>query len=318
MANLQRVYRGYDNVWDINRTTAQQQYTFGFDRPRDIIGLRAASIRAAREFQQQYPDKEIVILYSGGMDSEWLCESFYLAGVPFRPLIVDYTDGINESANAHDLEWANRWLERRGVQTAIRWAFDLRKWYGSAEQKEIAERSQMSELAYSGQFRAMLEFQHKDRIFLNGYDEPVIVADDGGDGGDGDGKERTWNLVYNERHYAIHKFMNAYNFHTQPGGWIDANVFAAYTTCPQWQVLVANLVEPKVWNSELVKTRIYASAFPFMEARPKYTGFERMLDVVVPATKMWRQYIEETYGTLWLQDWSRPIKDVWLELKGDV
>jgi hypothetical protein len=303
---MERLYRGYSGVADVPRTNNQQNYEFWFDRPRDILSLREASIRAAREFGERYKDKEIIILYSGGMDSEWLCESFLLAKVPFRPLIVNYNND-----NAHDLQWARRYLERRKIQNAIEWNFDLRSWYGSQEQFEIAERCQMSELAYSGQFRAMLEFQHQDRIFLNGYDEPVISADDSGD-------ERVWNLVYNERHYAIHKFMAAYGFNTQPGGWVDANVFAAYTMCPMWQMLVANLVQPQTWNSELVKAKIYGTAFPFMEARTKYTGFETMLDVVVPATKKWRAYTDEKYGTRWLQDWSRPIKDVWRELLGEV
>jgi hypothetical protein len=57
----------------------------------------------------------------------------------------------------------------------------------------------------------MLEFQHPDRVFLNGYDEPVITADDSSG-------VREWNLTYNERHYAIHKFMQAYGFVTQVGG----------------------------------------------------------------------------------------------------
>lgn len=299
-----RLYRGYDGVADVPRVNSQQNYEFWFDRPDRILPLREASVRAASEFGRKYGNKEIVILYSGGMDSEWLCESFVNAKVPFTPLIVNYNND-----NAHDLEWARRYLQRRGINNAIEWNFDLRSWYGSQEQFEIAERCQMSELAYSGQFRAMLEFQSADRIFLNGYDEPVITADDSG-------AERQWNLIYNERHYAIHKFMAAYGFNTQPGGWVDANVFAAYTFCPMWQMLVANMMHPQVWNSELVKGKIYQTAFPFMETRTKYTGFETMLDVIVPATKRWREYTSSKYDTKWLQDWVRPIKDVWRELKG--
>lgn len=305
LASQERLYRGYDGVADTRRQNPSQNYEFWFDRPRDgkILPLREASIRAAKEFAAQYEGKEIIILYSGGMDSEWLCESFFLAGVPFRPLVVQYGDD-----NAHDMYWARRYLERRGLmQQTLWWNFDLRGWYGSAEQWEIASNSQLSEMAYSGQFKAMLEHQHVDRVFLSGYDEPVITADDSG-------SVREWNLIYNERHSAVHKFLHHYGFTHKPGGWVDANVFASYVMCPMWQMLVANMVQPQVWNSEMVKAKIYQTAFPFMEVRPKYTGFETMLDVIVPETKRWRQHTMNQWQTEWLQDWVRPIRSVWSEI----
>lgn len=303
---MKRLYRGYDGVADIFRTSSQQNYTFGFDIPTEITDLKTASIAAAQEFGLKYQDREIMILYSGGLDSEWLCESFFLAGVPFTPVIVRYSGSDNE----HDLKWATRYLERRQLlQRTLYWDFDLRGWYGSNEQFEIAENSQLSELAYTGQFKAMLELNRPDRIFLNGYDEPVITAAD-------DSGQRQWNLTYNERHYAVHKFSQHYGIPTQQGGWVNSSVFAAYVNSPVWQLLVANLVNPLIWNSELLKVNIYQKAFPFLEARPKYTGFENMLDVVVPATKKWRSLLKAKHDTLWLQEWRRPIKEVWLELKG--
>lgn len=299
---MPRLYRGYDGVPDIMRTSADQKYQFWFDKPTKMVGLRRASIEAAKEFGERWANKEIVIMYSGGLDSEWVCESFVLAGVPFTPLIVNY-NGDNE----HDLYYARRYLERRKITNAIEWKFDLRSWYGSEEQFEIARNAQMAELAYSGQFKAILEHNNGHRVFLNGYDEPVISADDSTG-------TREWMLTYNERHYSIHKLMSYYNIPTEIGGWIDANVFSAYTRTPMWQWLVANLQNPQIWNSEMMKNRIYPLAFEFLEPRIKYTGFEKMLDVVVPATQRWRKVCIEKYGTQWLEDWSCNIKDVWKEL----
>lgn len=296
-----RLYRGYDGVPDSRRMTPEQKYEFWFDPPTEYLSLRDASIKAAKDFGEAYADKEIMVMYSGGLDSEWVCESFYLAGVPFTPLIVNY-DGANE----HDLYWARRYLEARKI-TPLEWKFDLKGWYGSAEQFEIAEASQMAELAYTGQFKAILEHHNSNRVFLNGYDEPVISADDSG-------ADREWLLTYNERHYAIHKLMKHYDIPTQLGGWVDANVFSGYVRSPMWQWLVANLEYRQVWNSEIMKIKIYQRAFPNLELRPKYTGFESMLETVVPATQAWKKSCMERHGTMWLQDWTRPIKDVWKEL----
>lgn len=302
---MPRLYRGYDGVPDIRRTSADQHYQFWFDPPERVEGIRGASIRAAREFGERWAqDFEIVVMYSGGLDSEWICESLYLAQVPFRPLVVNY-----KGQNEHDLYWARRYLERRNLlDRTIFWDFDLRGWYGSAEQFEIAEAAQIAELAYTGQFKALLEHANGHRMFLNGYDEPVITANDAG-------PDRVWNLEYNERHYAIHKLMSVYGVPTQVGGLVDSNMFASYVMCPMWQWLVANLQNSMIWNSELMKVQIYQYAFPFLEARPKYTGFENMLDVVVPATEAWKKRCREHHGTDWLETWSRPIRDVWAEIK---
>ena len=296
-----RLYRGYDGVADIRRTSPEQNYQFWFDKPTIRKTLRQASIDAAKAFGKKYADKEIVILYSGGLDSEWVCESFFTAGVKFTPLVINY-NGENE----HDLVWARKYLQQRNLK-ALEWNFDLRGWYGSEEQFEIAKAGQVAELAYTGQFKAIIEHNTSDRIFLNGYDEPVIAADDSHGA-------RQWMLTYNERHYSIHKLTSYYNIPTQPGGWVDANVFTGYVCSPMWQWLVANLEHSQIWNSEIMKTKIYQRAFPTLIPRPKYTGFESMLDVVIPATQTWKKRCREVYGTEWLQDWSRPIKDVWKEL----
>lgn len=281
------------------RERPEQSYEFWYDMPQRIQSLNRASVQAAIEFWRRHSNKEIVILYSGGLDSEWVCEAFWQARVPFTPLVVDYC-----GANEHDLVWARRWLDLRKITNTIWWRFDLRAWYGSSEQLEIAEASQLAELAYTGQYKAVLEHSTGNRIFVSGYDEPVITADDSG-------TDRNWLLTYNERHYSIHKFFAHYGIPTEPGGWLDANVFAAYIHCPMWQWLVANLGNKMMWNSELVKARIYGTAFPALVPRPKYTGFENMLDIVVPATNRWHRTCVEKHGTRFLQDWSRPIKEVW-------
>jgi hypothetical protein len=300
--SIPRIYRGYDGVTDINRTSKDQTYQFWFDKPTRLGTLRQESIQACKDFRES-TDKEIVVLYSGGLDSEWLLEAFWLAKIPVTPLVIRY-----HGANDHDIYWAQRYLDRRQYQNVMWHDLDLVNWYGSAEQKEIAWNAQTPELAYAGQFKAILELNTGNRVFLNGYDEPVITGDDS------TGK-REWNLSYNERHYAVHKLFKHYGVPHPGGGWLNSNVFASYVTCPTWQMLVSNLSSRSLWNSELAKVNIYRDAFPFLESRPKYTGYETILDLVVHHQKAWQAEVFEKTGQKWLQDWSRPIKDVWRDLK---
>jgi hypothetical protein len=73
-------------------------------------------------------------------------------------------------------------------------------------------------------------------------------------------------------------------------------------------------VSPQVWNSELKKPMLYSSAFPIMEPRPKYTGFEKALDFVVASAKAWQKEIVERQGWKWADSWSRDVRDVWADM----
>lgn len=298
------VYAGYDGVFAAKRVRAEQQYSLWFDKPGELASLYRASRRAAADLRRQVDGAEIVVLYSGGMDSEWVIESMIAANVKCRPLIVVYKDGLN----AHDIGWAKRYLERRGIQDALWWELDLRAWYGSHEQREIAWNTQTIELAYTGHFKAMLANRARGRIFVTGYEEPLIVADDSG-------PQRQWRLSCHERHYSVIKFFDHYEVVGVPC-WarFSAELFAAYTTNPLNQLLVANLVSPQIWNSELKKTQLYASAFPMMGRRPKFTGFEKALDFVVAGAKDWQKEIVERQGWKWDGSWSRDICEVWAEM----
>ena len=297
-----RIFKGYDGVADIPRTNNEQRYQVWFEKPTRLpMSLRQESLAAAKDLAATYPDKELMVLFSGGLDSEWICESLWTAGVKFTPTVM------NNGANDHDLYWARRWCAKRGV-TPYEHFFDLKSWYGSSEQFEIAANCQTTELAYTGQLKTMLDLNSPDRVFIHCYDEPGLVADDSG-------PERVWNLYYSERHYSVTKFLTHYGINSKPNGWIDTNLTNAFIRTPTMQMLVANLWRPQIWSSEMLKVKYYQGAVPSLEARHKYTGFENMLDVVVPINQQWKITCQERYGTIWMDDFSRPIKDVWRELE---
>ena len=295
-----RVLVGYDHVADARRTNADQKFETWFDQPDLIESLSAASVRAAREVGES-TDKEIVILYSGGMDSEWILESFFLAGVPVTPLLVNYRDGLND----HDMAYAQRYLGRRGITKSLLDTLDLRKWYGSQAQKDIAELSQTPELAYTTQFQAIEKLNNGSRFFITGYDEPGIQADDSAE-------VRRWNLFYNERHYSVVKLFRALGVPGIPNwGRYSSALLAAYVCQPQWQMLVANLYNPTVWNAEMIKIPMFQAHFPFMEARPKFTGFEKSLSFIIDETRKWKNSVKERLGYNWSDEWRCDIHEVW-------
>ncbi len=299
------VYLGYDGVANAMRERNDQNYQVWFDRPEYQHGsLREESIKAARSIRDS-TDKEIVVLYSGGLDSEWTMESFRLAGIKVTALRVIYANGGND----HDMFWANRYLKRTNHESVIDYKLDLADWYKSDEQKSLALATQTPELAYTAQFRALLESQNGNRVFITSYDEPLLVADDT------DKENRKWNVTYSERHYSVVKLFENYGV-DGCSNWSrqSSSLFAAFVTQPQWMALASNLYNPLVWNSEMIKVPMFQFAFPNLEARTKYTGFEQSLSFVVEGGKAWRKHLEEVHGMKFMQDYSEPIEQIWAKL----
>lgn len=293
------VYLGYDGVADAFRTSQDQKYDLMIAKPSRWGTLAQESLESARRIRDS-TDKEIVVLYSGGLDSEWVLESFRLARIPVTALCVVYKNGLN----SHDMWWARRYLARVPSVKQEFYELDLLEWYKSQEQKDLAFTVQTPELAYTAQFKAILDKKNSDRVFITSYDEPLLVANDSGD-------TRKWELTYSERHYSVVKLFNYFNI-DGCSNWSrqSAKLFASFITQPQWNMLAANMYAPLTWNSEMVKIPMFQYSFPYLEARPKFTGFEQSLDFIVDIGNEWRKHLLEEHGVTWMQDYTAPIEEV--------
>lgn len=297
------VHLGYDGVANALRSTPEQNYQVWFDAPATWDSLRRESIQAALNIRKS-TDKEIVVLYSGGLDSEWTMESFRLAGVAVTALCVVYKNGLN----AHDVGWARAYLDRTQHKSVIWHEFDLADYYKSEAQKTLAWNVQTPELAYTAQYQSLLDNRTDNRVFITSYDEPLVVANDAG-------ADRIWEVTYSERHYSVVKFFEQYQI-DGCSNWSrqSPELFASYVTQPQWQLLVSNMYGPMNWHSEMIKIPMFQYAFPTLAARPKYTGFEGSLDFVVEGSTKWKQYLMEQTQCKWLQDYRENIHSIWAKL----
>lgn len=291
---------GYDNLENSQRVNKDQKFHIWWNAPKQLESLVDASVRAAREARAA-TNKEIIVLYSGGVDSEWVLESFRRANIQVTPLVVVYEDDLN----AHDLFWARRYLDRHNYN-AIWHRVNLRQWYDSPDILEMAAKVQTPELAYTAQFKSILDHHNGSRVFVTGYDEPQIVADDS------DGK-RKWTLTYMERHYSVCKFFIQYQVPGISWGGFSPELFASYVFHPQWQMLMANMYNPLVWNSESVKPQMMNYSFQ-LEQRPKFTGFEEALDIVVNKSQEWQAQCMRDLGFNWTSSWEQDLRDTWRSL----
>lgn len=79
-------------------------------------------VKCAAETIRSQTTKDIIIATSGGIDAEVACRGFLAAGIPFRMLISQWADNLNE----HDLVHARNFAQRYGIETITR-TLDMRK-----------------------------------------------------------------------------------------------------------------------------------------------------------------------------------------------
>ncbi len=92
---------------------------------REPVGWKEELYAAARAVASR-TTKPLWVCSSGGIDSEVACNAFHDQKIPFSVLTLDY----GNDANLHDIQYAVRWCEERGVtQKIVR--LDIEEFIGS-------------------------------------------------------------------------------------------------------------------------------------------------------------------------------------------
>ena len=86
-----------DNWFSIDFDTPSCKLNFANFKP---VSKYEAINHTVRSIQHDFPGKLVVAL-SGGLDSEFVAETLYRWGVPFKPVIVDYKTNGAEAWNAY-------------------------------------------------------------------------------------------------------------------------------------------------------------------------------------------------------------------------
>lgn len=288
------IYKGHDGGHLTRRTNMDQRFAWTYTKATEVLDLRSASLARARRIREAHPDKEIVVLYSGGMDSEWILETFYEAGIEASALVIDH------GYNVDDVASAKVYLAERGIRTYWH-KEDLRSFYDSGEYEELCWASQTAEPGYAITYKAMLQRDTGSRLFIHGHDEPQVRADNSG-------PIRGWKFAYIERTAAVDMFLAHYKVPNEM--WFDANLMASYVTAPAWLKIYANEYPLHIWDPEMIKHDLLPPAFPGLKLRPKRHGFEDGLRMVVETRHRWLAKVRELSGIDWMQITYEPVDSV--------
>ena len=270
---------GYDDMPWTRRTSKDQKFyhrAHPVRRPVEAFGveavLAALQIRESRE-------GIIYVPYSGGADSEGICEAFRRAKIAFTPLIVVYANDVNK----HDVDHAFAYCSRFGLEPIVE-HIDLHEFYGSGRALEMARMCQAWELAYMPVLSVTLKYRQTG--FYIGPGEPSITRVRQEDG------SSRWIYSESERHYCYNKFMAAAGINGVPSFYQWSTELVHSILCdPFLECLANNLYSDRVWGSSILKHRIYEKHLG-LRPRPKFTGFESIGGLLGLHNHEWRASAE--------------------------
>jgi hypothetical protein len=217
----------------------------------------------------------IVVMMSGGIDSELVAESLLLAKIPFRCVIGKLmTEVIDDSIifNQHDYQYAERWCNRNNIEV-IYCELDIFK-----QNKLLCEYA-LSAQGFSPQYGCHMYIMKwcsdQGYFFLAGNGEMDIVLKDG-----------HYFMMDEQREFTLANFCESHKLNGIFQFWRqDARLIASFLKLPTVQQLIAQNTESLLKH----KHKCFADVFQF-EPRCKTTGFERVQEWDYPLRTHLKQF----------------------------
>jgi hypothetical protein len=262
--------------------------------PSSFDSYFVESCRAAEEIYDLKQGK-LHLMYSGGVDSEFMVSVFHHLGIDFTPVIVQ----LNPNYNTHDMKFAFDFCVAKGLNpTVIDINYD--KFVTSGKMLEISLDIGCCLPHYSTTVYGISKI---DGTVLLGDGEPYINNDNG-----------TWNGEIFEYDYAVPNYFKKYNIPGTPHfNRYTPQMMASFLNDQRMKDLANNLLPGKL-GSNSSKWVIYNNQSGLeLAERPKYHGME------IIETKEIFQH--EDFKTLektrdnWLGTWNKNylefMKEVW-------
>lgn len=210
--------------------------------------------------QEIYENKTgpLYCMYSGGIDSELIMESFLSLKIPVIPVIVKMKDDLNY----FDISWAEKYCEIKNIKPLI-YDIDIKKFIESGEILELANLCKTSAYQFLSNIKAALEL---DGTIVTGQDEPYIGLDE---------SDNKWYYYEKEKWCAWSSLFDQgiLKGTSCPLSW-SAETLAAFLIDPTIQRLGNNQIPGKL-GALSSRKYVYRKLFELPE-RQKYTGWENV------------------------------------------
>lgn len=202
----------------------------------------------------------IVLMMSGGIDSELIGESLLSVGIHFKcvigRLVTTLVDNYNLEFNHHDYEYAINWCRDKNIEIIFT---DIDVFKDNRKLCEYASSAKGFSPQYACHMHIMKWCSDNGYFFICGYGDPEIVL-----------YNNEYCLMDEQRRYSVDNFCKLHNLTGIPGFWNqDGRIISAFLKLPTVKALMSEGV-PRILD---YKHKCYSDVFEFKQ-RKKFTGFE--------------------------------------------
>lgn len=204
----------------------------------------------------------LYLMYSGGVDSEYILNVFLHLGMEIKPVIIKLND-----YNYHDIRYAIDFCQSKNINPLVI-DFDFDKFVESGKMLEVADQAECSHWNLPSTFKVVSELE--GTVLLGSHGPPHLMLNQG--------LENTWYIREDEMLHSVLKWFKKKSIHGSPFFLVhSAEQYLAWLLEPTTVDLVNFKFPGKLGNTS-TKGLIYNNNPDFnLEARPKFTGFEAIV-----------------------------------------
>lgn len=201
---------------------------------------------------------QILVMYSGGIDSEYVLNVFRDIGAPVTPVLIRLSSGLNY----HDFRYAGEYCDRNCLEPIIV-DVDFEEFLESGKMLDITKEMQTHVYHYAALAHVCSQL---DGTVVIGSGEPDIRLVP---------ETNEWDVVLYEYDFALGRYFENHNIHGTPYFPIyTPEMMMSFLSHPRMKELAENK-HPGKLSSVSSKYIIYTDESGYdIVRRPKYTGYE--------------------------------------------
>jgi len=278
-----------------------KEFTAEIDPPSVLYSnYHKATIEVAKQVADNRRGK-IYLMYSGGVDSEYILAVFLSLGIEITPVIVQ----LKPNYNSHDIRYAFDYCKSKNLNPIVI-DIDFDQFVKSGKIVDIAMEYQIGAYQFPSTFQAVSQLD-SGTVVMGNHGPPHLALDK---------NSNIWYVDEIEPYYAVLKYFEKNNIYGYPFFLVyTPEQYLSFLEHPVMVDLVNHKFPGKLGNNS-TKKFVYneISGYGLVD-REKYTGYENIENSEIfrhPNIKIFEEFKNNWWGR-----WAEPYDHFIKRMKND-